>query len=201
MTRSMDIWRQRLWIWAPALVFFLLNLAFFSTYRLVYAGQVESLEDRLAAQEQRLEEVRGERLEMETLEATARTNRQRLEELYDDRFATERERFTRVTSEIKELARRSGLVPSAISYPEEEVEDYGLVKRYFSFTVEGTYSQLRQFINLLELTPSFVTLEEVDLDGDEGSSLRIRLTLSTLFTEEPLFTGRSAAGGMIGGTW
>ncbi len=178
------IGRRHLAFWVPALAFFLLNLALFSAYRLVYAGRVEGLRGTLETQEERLETLRGQSAELTALVATARDSRDRLESLYTDRFSTQRARFTAVTSEIRELARRAGLEPAAMSYPTEEVEEYGLVKRYFTFGVNGTYVELRQFINLLELTSSFVVLEQVTLSGGEGEQLAIRLNLSTLFVEE-----------------
>lgn len=178
------IWRRRLALWLPPLLFFALNLGFFSTYRLVYADRMEAKKVDLEAREERLEGLERQADDLSRLVATARGSRQRMEELYRDRLSTERNRFTAVTSEVRELARRAGLEPAAMSYPSEEIEDYGLVKRYFTFNVEGTYVELRQFINLLELTASFVTLEQVRLSGDEGARLKIQLNLSTLFVEE-----------------
>lgn len=178
------IWRRRLALWLPPLLFFALNLGFFSTYRLVYADRMEAKRADLEAREERLERLERQGEDLARLVATARGSRKRMEELYRDRLSTERNRFTAVTSEVRELARRAGLEPAAMSYPTEEVEDYGLLKRYFTFNVEGTYVELRQFINLLELTPSFVTLEQVQLSGDEGARLKIQLNLSTLFVEE-----------------
>lgn len=179
-----SIWSRHLGLWVPALVFFVLNLAFFSTYRLVYAGRVEGLRSTVEQREERLASLQAQSREVAELVATARGSRVRMEELYRDRLSTQRNRFTAITSEIRELARRAGLEPAAMSYPSEEVEDYGLVKRYFTFGVSGTYVELRQFVNLLELTPSFVVLEQVTLSGDEGAELDIRLNLSTLFVEE-----------------
>lgn len=178
------IWRRRLLLWVPPLLFFALNLAFFSTYRLVYADRMEAKRADLEAREERLETLERQAEDLTRLVTTARRSRERMEELYRDRLSTQRNRFTAITSEVRELARRAGLEPAAMSYPTEEIEDYGLVKRYFTFNVEGTYVELRQFINLLELTPSFVTLEQVQLSGDEGARLRIELNLSTLFVEE-----------------
>lgn len=198
MSRSGRIWRRHLAFWVPALAFFLLNLAFFSAYRLVYAGRVEGLRGTLEEREERLESLREQSAELTALVATARGSRERLQSLYSDRFSTQRARFTAVTSEIRELARRAGLQPAAMSYPSEEVEEYGLVKRYFTFGVSGTYAELRQFINLLELTPSFVVLEQVTLSGGEGAELDIRLNLSTLFVEEDRVPDLVA--GMGGGT-
>ncbi|HUF78301.1 MAG TPA: hypothetical protein VMR44_05235 [Thermoanaerobaculia bacterium] len=178
------IWRRRLGLWVPALAFFLVNLGLFSTYRLVYAGRVDSLQGSLEQREQVLAVLGGRSAELTERAAAARQSRLGLERLYRDRLSTERNRFTAVTAEIRELARRAGLAPAAMSYPTEEIEDYGLVKRYFTFNVEGTYVELRRFINFLELTQSFVTLEEVALSGGEGARLKIRLNLSTFFAGE-----------------
>lgn len=178
------IWRRRLGFWVPALAFFLANLALFSAYRLVYAGRVESLRGSLEQREERLADLQERSGELTRQVARARSSHLRMEELYRERLSTERSRFTAVAAEIRDLARRSGLEPAAMSYPTEEIEDYGLVKRYFTFNVEGTYGDLRRFVNFLELTRSFVTLEEVSLSGGEGPELKIRLSLSTLFAEE-----------------
>lgn len=178
------IWRSRLVLWVPPLVFFVLNLAFFSTYRLVYADRMDAKRDDLQRRQTRLESLQKESEELSRFVATARGSRDRMRELYRDRLSTQRQRFTTVTAEVRDLARRAGLEPAAMTYPTEEIEDYGLVKRYFTFNVEGTYVELRRFINLLELTPSFITLEQVRLSGDEGARLGIQLNLSTLFVEE-----------------
>lgn len=188
------IWRERPWLWVPPLLFFLANLALFSTYRVVYAGKVESLRGRLAEQETLLERLGEEEATRQELVDSAVATRDALDQLYGDRLASERTRFTKVTAEIRDLARRSGLEPTSMRYPSEEIEDYGLVKRFFTFSVSGTYVELRQFINLLELTSTFVTLEQVSVTGDEGSQLGIRLTLSTLFSEEGSRVAGEAAG-------
>jgi type IV pilus assembly protein PilO len=184
MTLGNGIWRRRLWLWVPPLAFFVLNLALFSTYRLVYAGRVEALRAQLESRQERLAHLQGQAQVLSRRLATAHATAQGIEELYSDQFSTQRRRFTAVTAEVRDLARRAGLEPASMSYPTEEIEDYGLVKRYFTFSVQGTYQQLRQFINLLELTPSFVTLEQVSLNGEEGARLGIRLNLSTLFADE-----------------
>lgn len=196
MRLDRDIWLRKLWWWLPAVLFFVVNLGLFSTYRLVYAGRVESLRDDLAAAEEQRASLEREASKLSARVRAVRTTRERMGDLYGQRFATERTRFTALAAEIRQLAERAGLEPKSISYPREEVEDFGLVKRYFTFSVEGSYDELRQFVNLLELTPSFVTLEQVALSGDAGSDLRIRLSLSTLFAdEEALPRPEIAAGG------
>jgi len=90
-----------------------------------------------------------------------------------------------VTAEVLSLARRAGLEPEVLAYPEQEIEDYGLIKRSFVFSVSGTYLELRKFVNLLELSDSFLTLEDASMTQDpKGSELRMSLRLSTLFAKE-----------------
>ena len=78
------------------------------------------------------------------------------------------------------------MAPQAINYPEEEIADFHLVERSFVFTVEGTYQQLRTFINFLELSPSFLILKEVTVTPASTTSNRLvlNLELATLFAEE-----------------
>lgn len=192
MTGHDSIWRQRLWVWLPALLFFLANAGAFSVYRLGYAGQVQSLEEDVEEQERILGQLQAERRQKEGLIARARLNEQRVRQLYDQRFSTRSRRLTSVTDEIKRLAAQAGLSPSQITFPEEVIEQYGLVKRSYVFTVDGTYFELRRFINLLELSESFLILESMDLSESSGESepeLRINLRISTLFNRDPSAAG------------
>jgi Tfp pilus assembly protein PilO len=180
-----EIWRQRLWIWVPALVFFLANAGAFAVYKLGYAGRVESLQETLDGQARTLQELTAQQKNVEAMLARVRTNEQQVEQLFSDRLSARSRRLTGITAEVKELAQRSGLVPRTISYPEEEIEEFGLIKRSFVFSVEGTYVELRRLINLLEVSRSFLSLDEVTVSGtSEGPELRIDLELSTLFARD-----------------
>jgi len=181
------MWRLRLWVWLPALLFFLANATAYVVYRFGFADRVESLETSLEDSRQSLAPEAAQRTRLERLIERSRRNDEDIRRLYDERFSTRSQRLTRITAEVKQLARSAGLNPLSINYGEEKIEDYGLVKRSFSFSVDGTYLELRKFINLLELSESFLTLEEVTLAGDEagqGPELQIRLILSTLFARE-----------------
>ena len=187
MRDQSEIWRLRLWIWLPALLFFLANAVAFSVYRFGYANRVESLEADLGEAKEQLQPQSLRRRELERLIQRAGIAETSVRQLYDERFSTRSERLTRVTAEVKSLARKAGLNPRTLSYPEEVIEDYGLVKRSFVFAVEGTYLELRQFINLMELSDSFLTLEAVALSGGSGETgpeLRMSLQISTLFSQE-----------------
>jgi Tfp pilus assembly protein PilO len=193
-----EIWRQRLWIWVPALLFFLANAGAFAVYTLGYAGQINSLQEELDNQKTQLKELGARRDQMQTMIALVQTNEMQVEQLYTDRLSTRSQRLTSITAEVKKLARDAGLAPKSISYPEEEIQEYSLIKRSFVFTVEGTYANLRRFIDLLETSHSFLSIDEATVANNvEGPELRIDLTLSTLFArdaqDEPAAPVNSAA--------
>lgn len=187
MKDQSEIWRLRLWVWLPALLFFLANAVAFSIYRFGYSDQVKSLEAELGEVQEQLQPQSLRRKELERLLLRAGTAKAAVRQLYDEQFSTRSQRLTKVTAEVKALARKAGLNPQALTYPEQVIEDYGLVKRSFLFAVEGTYQELRQFLNLMELSGSFLTLEAVTLSEasrDQGPELRINLKISTLFSKE-----------------
>lgn len=175
------LWRRTTRRWLPPLVVLVLAATLFGIYQSRFAGRVEVAAQSLERGRAELSRLSAERRELETQLALVRENRERLAAFYDRRLSTERRRLTAIIAEVKDLAQRSGLVPQSITYPEEIIEDYGLRKRSFQFSVEGTYADLRKLINLLELSDSFLTLEGVTLSGDRGARLRIDLRLSTLF--------------------
>jgi Tfp pilus assembly protein PilO len=179
-----EIWRQRPWIWVPALVFFLANATAFSVYKLGYAGQVEQLDDDIHTQQQTIQELNGKASKLNEMIARVRTNQEQVQQLYAERLSTRSRRLTGITREVKELATQAGMTPRSLSYPEEQLQDYNLIKRSFVFSVQGTYPELRKLVHLLEKSRSFISIEEVTVAGNsEGPELKIDLTLSTLFAQ------------------
>lgn len=187
MSSNSSAWRRRLWIWLPALVLVALNLAFLSTYRFLLAGQAQLRVFRVERAEKELIDLEADQATLEDLVHRAQLNRDRVEEFYSRWLATESERLTQVISEVKNLAQRAGVESSSFNYPEEDLEDYGLLRRSIAFSVSGSYNQLRQFVNLIELSDYFLMLEDVRLNesGRGNSTIRVRLKVSSLYLREP----------------
>jgi hypothetical protein len=189
MSSVVNLWRRKLKVWLPPAILFAVNLGFLSTYRLLLAGQAELLTRRVERLSAEVEQLAEERTALEETVTGMNLNRQRIDELYSSWLSTERQRLTHVIAEVKDLARRAGVTePATVSYPEESLEEFGLVRRSLVFSVAGGYSELRQFINFVELSDLFLILAEVSLGegGGNDSLLRISLRIETLFTEEEL---------------
>lgn len=181
---NVSAWRQNLRLWVPGALLLGAMLVLLSVFALRFSDAAELARSRIARRTEELETVRERRLRAEGAVARIRSSEAGLEEFYTGRLSSESQSLTAVISEIKELTSRAGVPPGALSYDREVLEGQDLARRSFRFSVNGTYSQLRQLINLLELSDSFLILDEIGLSGNdvEGSPLRINLQLSTLFT-------------------
>ena len=191
MSRGLDLswerlWWERRWVWLPAAIFVLVGVALLVGYELAFAGRLGLQAGALESRRDELQEVTARRRETEALVQRARSTRAAIDELYDERLGSEAERLTAVMLEVKHLAQQAGLSGiEAINYGDEAVIEMPLVKKSITFGAGGGYEQLRAFINLLELSPSFMSLDEIRVAGDApGGRLRVQVRLSTMFLDE-----------------
>lgn len=190
MISRFEVWRRTLWRWAAPLAFCVVNLVVLWIYFQFYSGRVERLSDELTQTQGYLENYRTELAENKAFLASLEEQEKQVGSLYKDHFQTESERFTAAIREVKRLAREAGLKPSNLSYPYSGKAAYGLSGRDINFSVDGTYRQVRTFINFLELSDHFLTLREVGLTGtSEGNrrepTLGIQLKVTTYFHSNP----------------
>ena len=181
MSHAALLFRRKVWLWLPPALLLAAGSLFW--VRELTAGRAVggALDRRLAAATAERDKARAEAELLTRLAAAVETNRVETERLYGERFATESGRFTDLVREIKRLAEHAGLDPREISYPEDALDGFGLSRRSFIFSVEGNYSNLRMFLHLLELSPSFVTVNEIKVSERTGKGLRVALRLSTFF--------------------
>lgn len=181
----LQVWQKRIGVWLPALGFFVLNLVVWLVYLSVFSGEAAVYRNQVEEAEVNLAALTAERRELEGALEQITETRRNIRALYEDVFATERQRLTAAIREVRQMAREANLEPRQTTYPDEALEDYGLQQRSFVFSVVGSYFDLRKLINGLELSDSFLTLEEVALSEDattrSASQIGIQLHLSTLF--------------------
>jgi len=186
------IWREKK---IPLIIVGLLLLAntvFFFTYRVQYQSRVKDLDDRKAAAEQRLQSVTRQRLSGEQQLATYRKTQKELQAIYNDRWSTETERLTALINEVKRLAAASQMVPPSYVFTKSEKDakaasGIGTTVVGVTFTVHGTYQQVRRMINLLELSDQFIIIEGIGLSNtpDPNAPLTMNLRLKTIFRAVP----------------
>jgi hypothetical protein len=183
VSQAANLWWQQRRLWLPPLVLLLLALAALVFYRAALAGRLGLEASSVRQQRATLAEVTQARREAEGLLRRARTARAAIDRVYHDRLGTEEERLTRVMLEVKQLARQAGLSGlQTISYAGATAAGAPLATKSITFAAEGDYQQLRNFINLLEVTESFLAISEIRVqDASGGGRLQMQVRLSTLF--------------------
>ncbi len=199
MRRPFEAWRRSLTLWGLPFIFCLLNLLVLGFYFSFYAGEVERLEQDNEIAEADLAELSRRSEEIEAKLVRIEAERRSIRALHRQHFQTEAERFTRAIQEVKVLARDAGLNPTSFSYPQRPLQEEGLIERQIQFSVDGTYRQIRTFINFLELTDQFLTLNGVSLSEGGPDRLRIRLQVSTVFAADGDTLDRDASAGLENG--
>ena len=185
------IWREkRLLLFVLGLVL-AVNTIFFFTYRVQYQTRLEDLDTRRDQVRLQLAEVRRARLAAEQQVAAYRKIDRDVQQIFDERWSTQAQRLTRLISEVNRLSQAANLVPPGRSYSRTETRrgpqdgGVGATEVGISFTVRGTYQQVRRLINLLELSDHFIIIDQIGLSGTDGEMLTLNLGVKTLFRDTP----------------
>ena len=93
---------------------------------------------------------------------------------YKDRFA---ERDSELTTELGKLAAENGIRIQTARYKEEDAETSGIVPVEIEGSFSGDYLQLVRFINTLERSKMFFTVDSVDLAGEGTGTVRLQIGL------------------------
>ena len=198
------IWREKRVLLLILGVLLAANTFYFFTYRLRYETRLQDREQDLAQKEAELEQANASRVRAENTYQSYKQIEKDVQQVYDQHWATQEERFTQLVAEVKRLALASSMTPQTIGFMKvAAADDDAAVQRRkrvkiganevgITFTVDGTYEQVRRLINLLELSRQFVIIDQVALQTREGQVLTLNLRLKTLFRE-----GKPLAGNQL----
>jgi Tfp pilus assembly protein PilO len=95
-------------------------------------------------------------------------------DFYKGRFAA---RDSELTTELGKLAAQNGIRIQQARYKEEEPESSGIVPVAIDGSFAGDYLQLVRFINTLERSKMFFTVDSVDLAGEGTGQVRLQIGL------------------------
>ena len=189
------IWREKRLLLIILGVLLLANTIFFFTYRVQYQSRLDALDERLAAAEADLQRAKTARVGAERNLESYRGVERDVVAVFDAHWSTQQERLTALIAEVKRLAVASNLVPASYSFGQAEqrtlsaarrdAESLGAHEVSITFSVQGTYDQVRRLINLLELSQQFVIIESISLAAADQEQLTLNLRLKTLFRDAP----------------
>lgn len=191
------IWQEKRLLLIILGVLLVANTIFFFTYRVQYQSRLEALDARLDQANAHLQESRRTRVVAEQQLAAYRKIETDVQQVFNERWSTQEQRLTRLISEVKRLATTANLVPPSTSYSRTDVRgdrasSTGSTEVGITFSVSGTYQQIRRLINMLELSDQFVIIDGISLSSAEGDRLHLNLRIKTLFRDAAAQSGRTA---------
>jgi Tfp pilus assembly protein PilO len=85
--------------------------------------------------------------------------------------------------ELDQLCAEAGLSRNRSSFKHDEEAQFGMRRVSMTLPIEGTYTSIRKFLNILESRPKFIIVDSMALDSErEGTGLiRMEMRLVTLF--------------------
>ncbi len=89
--------------------------------------------------------------------------------------------------ELDSICAEAGLLRNRVSYHLDPEPTFGMQRLGITLPIEGTYSNIRNFLNILESTSKFVMVDSMALVSErEGTGIiRLDVSLSTLFVLRP----------------
>ncbi len=107
---------------------------------------------------------------------------------FEDLIPTQTD-FSGFVGELFEWAQQAGLEIHQISYNHKHEKETAFLRYGLSFSVKGSYSQVKKFIHLLENAQRILLIEKISLTGtssnkESKNKVSLRIELSTYFQEE-----------------
>ncbi len=189
------IWREKRSLLIVLGVLLAINVAFFLTYRVRYQQRIQALDVTLDQANAALEAARSRKAAAEQTLTGYKSTTADIQRIYNEVWSTPQRRLTSMILEIRDLENRSRMVPRSTSFTQQvEKKEFGTRAMTMNFMVRGTYAQVRQFINLLELSQNFVVIDQIMLADptDETQLLNLNIQIKTLF-HEPLDPSEQSA--------
>jgi Tfp pilus assembly protein PilO len=97
-----------------------------------------------------------------------------IDDFYKDRFAN---RDSDLTTELGKLAAQNGIHIQTAKYKEEDPETSGIIPVSIEGSFSGDYLQLVRFINTVERSKMFFTVDSVDLASEGNGPVHLTINL------------------------
>ena len=141
-----------------------------------------------------MQQARRARIAAEQQLASFKKVQDDLQVLYNERWATPMQRLTTLIDEVKKLSAASHIEPPSYTFSTTGTKttstnvkgSIGTTTVGITYTVQGTYEQIRRLINLLELSDQFVIIDGINLVSNGAAAdkiLTLNIRLKTLFRD------------------
>ena len=172
MTPDRPFWRRRL---LPVFLGLLaVNLIALAAWTLPRTLRLRNATVRVEAAREAVENERAGAASVRERSAAMDANAKDLQVFYDTVVGPEELDLLPTLEEIEAMARAPGLTPGRRSFSRKEVDDVALERVAVTLPLDGSYEQLVGFLQEVESSPRFLTVDGISLRGDadgEGTLL------------------------------
>ena len=186
MTVDLRPWRRLLAVWLPAVVLCVVSAAVFVWQTSESGGRRTQVRNQIGDLEREIARLeRLQRAAASDREAVVEIDRQ-FDLLYSQTFGELDQRLTRILRAVGSATREAGLLPGSFGYTATEHRTTGFIRFGVRFSVDGEYGQIRRMLEVLQSSPEFLVVENLNLTGDEdpvSRELNISVSIATFLAE------------------
>ena len=176
MSTDRPFWRRRL---LPAfLILLALNLLVLAAWTVPRALRLRSATARVAVARETVGRERARAAEARERADAIDANARDLALFYESVVDTEQADLLPTLEDIEEMARAPGLTPGRRSFRRDKLENVAIERVAVVLPLGGSYQQLVGFLQEVERSPRFLTVERISLRGDADSEASLQVELS-----------------------
>jgi type IV pilus assembly protein PilO len=178
--RPVTSWRERLaspltWHVAGCAVIAVATLVLGIRFGLDWAATSGSIAEELAGKQVRLKALELETAPLRGLDKKVADSRQQVQDFYTGRIPPN---YSSISTRVGELEVQSGARLSRMQYTQGKPES-NLTEITLDAGISGEYPQIMRFVNSLERDKLFFVVKQMQLTGQQGGIVNLRLQVST----------------------
>ena len=190
MSTDRPFWRGRL---LPVFLTLLaLNLLVLAAWTVPRTLRLRSATARVAVARETVERERARAAEARERADAIDANARDLAVFYESVLDTEQADLLPTLEDIEEMARAPGLTPGRRSFRRDKLENVAIERVAVVLPLGGSYGQLVGFLQEIERSPRFLTVDRISLHGTDDSEATLQVEMSA-FMRLPQATRRIGA--------
>jgi Tfp pilus assembly protein PilO len=162
-----------------------LNLIVFAAFTFPRSLQRRNLGERMASARQEVERERERVAALRASHDLVTANTRDTSEFFSRSIGLRGASMVPLLREVETVARERGLRVGNQSFSFEPVKGAPLDRFVVKMPVRGTYRELVGFVEALERSSLFVTLDEITVYGQQSGQAELQMVLSCYFRSSP----------------
>ncbi len=175
-----SVWRERLtspltWHFVGCGVLLILAIVLGTRFAMDWSATSSSATDAMAGKQTQLKLLEIQTAPMRGMDKRISATRDQVKDFFAKRIPAS---YSAIESQIDDLQVKSGVRLSRLQYAQGK-PDNGLTEITMDAGISGDYPQIMRFVNSLERDKNFFLIRAMQLTGQQGGQVNLRLRVST----------------------